>query len=74
MPDLLVRGLSEQSIKTYDAEAALRHTSRNDVIVQRLEVPAPTRQPVELTDKHWQAFADAYPDLADDEYTDSAWR
>ena len=74
MSDVLIRGLSDLTVKAYDEEAALRRVSRNEVMVERLEMGVPGRVKRHITEADWDRFFAATRDLDDPEVMGAAWR
>jgi len=72
MPDVLVRGLSADSVRRIDNEAAALGLSRNEYLRQRLDAPAVPPVPVRAADL--RRAAGAAGDLLDPEVMDAAWR
>ena len=73
MPDVLVRGLSRETIKRYEAQAGAQGISRNELMVRCLEADAPTN-PAQAGEWDWDAVTVALTDLADPDVMAAAWQ
>jgi hypothetical protein len=74
MTNVLIRGLSDAAIERIDAKAAALGLSRNEFLRRRLEKDASVVVRATVTDDDWRRSADAFPDLANDDVMDAAWR
>ncbi len=76
MPDILIRGLSENALARIDADAAARGLSRQEYLRRRLEAEGTVLRPsgFRLTVEDLRRAAAAAGDLDDPEVMDSAWR
>ncbi|MDQ1483305.1 MAG: hypothetical protein QOF35_1381 [Actinomycetota bacterium] len=73
MPDVLIRDIPEAVLARVDAHAAHLGISRVEYIRRRLAADAAASNAhVSTDDLH--LFADTFPDLADHEVMDAAWR
>ncbi|OIN81409.1 hypothetical protein K3U93_10545 [Mycobacterium malmoense] len=74
MPDVLIRGLSEEAVENIDAAAAALGLSRNEYLRRTFERAAV--QPVKktVTAEDWQRSAETFADLADPDVMAAAWR
>ena len=73
MPNILIRGLSDETIERIDAEARHLGLSRNEFLRRKLEHDKP-REAVVLTQEHWKRSAEVFKDLGDPEVMAEAWR
>lgn len=74
MPNVLIRGLSDEAVDRIDAEAAALGLSRNEYLRRKLECRTPPVQGATLTPEDWGRSAEAFGDLSDPSVMDSAWR
>lgn len=74
MPDILVRGLSQEAIDRIDAAAANLRLSRNEYLRRRFEEGIIASGQQTVTDDDWQRSAEVFADLADPAVMDAAWR
>lgn len=74
MPNVLIRGLSDEAVERIDAEAAALGLSRNEFLRRKLEAGVPSSADVTLTADDWSRSADAFADLSDSAVMDAAWR
>lgn len=73
MPNILIRGLSDEAVDRIDADAAALGLSRNEYLRRKLECRTPA-QSATLTPEDWGRSAEAFGDLSDPSVMDSAWR
>lgn len=73
MPNVLIRGLSDEAVARIDRSAEELGLSRNEYLRRQLEVDA-ARPAVKITDDHWKVSAEILADLADPEIMADAWR
>ncbi|GAA1782343.1 hypothetical protein GCM10009811_04840 [Nostocoides veronense] len=73
MPNVLIRGLSDEAIARIDAESATLGLSRNEFLRRKLEGTAGARPQVPVTSADWARAADLFVDLADPNVMDAAW-
>lgn len=74
MPNVLIRGLSQDAVDRIDAAAANLGLSRNEYLRRKFEegtIPSGQRT---LTADDWQRSAEVFADLADPAVMDAAWR
>lgn len=74
MPNVLIRGLSDEAVDRIDADAAALGLSRNEYLRRKLEGRTPPVQGATLTPEDWDRSAEAFGDLSDPSVMDSAWR
>ncbi len=76
MPDVLIRGLSENALARIDADAAARGLSRQEYLRRRFEAEGSVARPggFHLTVEDLRRAAAAAADLDDPEVMDAAWR
>jgi len=74
VPDVLVRGVSQEAVDRIDAAAAREGLSRNEHLRRQLEG---SNEPVErrrVTEADWARFAELTTDLSNPEVMAAAWR
>jgi hypothetical protein len=71
--NVLIRGLSDETVARIDRTAAELGLSRNEYLRRRLEgdVPRPAEK---VTEESWRRSAEILADLADPEIMAEAWR
>lgn len=75
MPDVLIRGLTDQAVGRIDAQARALGLSRNEFLRRKFEVGGGVVDPERgVTDADWARSAEAFEDLSDPEVIDAAWR
>ncbi|HMR48327.1 MAG TPA: antitoxin [Arachnia sp.] len=74
MTNVLIRGLSEATVKHIDARAAELGLSRNEFLRRKLEGEVSQPPDVRVTADDWERSAAAFSDLADPAVMDAAWR
>jgi hypothetical protein len=74
MVDLLVRGVPEELVASYQWDADTRNISRNEAIVEGLKRSVPRASHAALSMQRWREFMSNHQDLADPEVMDAAWR
>lgn len=74
MPNLLVRGLSEEAVDRIDAEAGALGLSRNEYLRRMLERSASVPPGAAVTVEDWTRSAATFADLGDPSVMDAAWR
>lgn len=75
MPDVLIRGLSDQAVGRIDAQARALGLSRNEFLRRKLELDAGAVDPgLGVTEADWARSAEAFEDLSDPEVMGAAWR
>lgn len=74
MPNVLVRGLSDEVVARIDGEAAALGLSRNEYLRRKLEDGAVREQNASVDEDDWARSAEAFTDLADSAVMDAAWR
>ena len=72
MADVLIRGLDEELVAAYDAEAARRGLSRNEVLRRHLAAVAPSGAPLSAED--WARHDATFADARDDALMEQMWR
>lgn len=73
MTNVLIRGLSDETIARIDQSAKGLGLSRNEYLRRRLEDDAP-RPATKSTDEDWQRAGEIFADLADPEVMADAWQ
>ena len=74
MPNILIRGLSQDAVDRIDAAAADLGLSRNEYLRRRFEEGSGPTSERTITAEDWQRSAEGFADLADPTVTDAAWR
>jgi len=75
MADILIRGLSAQTVAKFDAQADALGVSRAEVLRRVLEAEvSPVEERLAMTVLDWDRFAANHADLADPEVMGAAWR
>ncbi|MDO5499505.1 MAG: ribbon-helix-helix protein, CopG family [Propionibacteriaceae bacterium] len=74
MPDVLIRGLTEETVERLDSEAAALGLSRNEYLRRKLESDTAPTAKATITPADWSRAAEAFADLADPSVMDAAWR
>jgi len=73
MTNVLIRGLSEETVARIDRTAEALGLSRNEYLRRHFEGDEP-RPVVKVTEESWKVSADILADLADPELMADAWR
>jgi len=74
MPDVLVRGISQAALDHHAEKAKQSNASRNDMLVDAIELPIRQAQQGRITAEDWKRFGEAFPDLGNAEIMVQAWR
>ena len=74
MPDILIRGLSQEAVDRIDTAAANLGLSRNEYLRRKFEEGTGPAGDRSVTDEDWQRSTEAFADLADPTVMDDAWR
>lgn len=72
--DVLIRGLSAETVRRLDAEAAAAGLSRNEFLRNRLEGEREPAQPAKLTPADWVRSAEIFVDIDDAAVMAGAWQ
>ena len=73
MTNVLIRGLSDETVARIDRSAAELGLSRNEYLRRRLEGDEP-RPVAKVTAGDWKRSAEVLADLADQDIMADAWR
>lgn len=73
MTNVLIRGLSDETVARIDQSAAELGLSRNEYLRRRLEGDEP-RLAAKVTTGDWKRSAEVLADLADPDIMADAWR
>lgn len=73
MTNVLIRGLSDETVARIDRSAAELGLSRNEYLRRRLEGDAP-RATTKTTEEDWKRSGEIFADLADPDIMADAWR
>lgn len=73
MPNVLIRGLSDEAVARIDRSAEELGLSRNEYLRRQLEEGGP-RPEAKVTDESWKRSAEVLADLADPDVMADAWR
>ncbi|WP_043845551.1 type II toxin-antitoxin system VapB family antitoxin [Crystallibacter crystallopoietes] len=73
MPNVLIRGLSDEAVARIDRSAEELGLSRNEYLRRQLEGDAP-RPAAKVTEESWKRSAEILADLADPDVMADAWR
>lgn len=73
MTNVLIRGLSDETVARIDRSAEELGLSRNEYLRRRLEGDAP-RATTKTTEEDWQRTGEIFADLADPDIMADAWR
>lgn len=73
MTNVLIRGLSEETVARIDRSAAELGLSRNEYLRRRLDGDVP-RPAAKVTEESWKRSAEVLADLADPDIMADAWR
>lgn len=73
MTNILIRGLSDETVARIDRSAAGLGLSRNEYLRRRLEGDEP-RPVAKVTREDWKRSAEVLADLADPDIMADAWR
>lgn len=73
MTDVLIRGLSDETITRIDRNAKSLGLSRNEYLRRQLEEGSP-RSSEKTTEEDWKRVGEVFADLADPEIMAGAWR
>ena len=71
--NVLIRGLSDETVARIDRRAQELGLSRNEYLRRRLEGDGP-RPVAKVTEEHWKRSAEMLADLADPDIMADAWR
>lgn len=71
--NVLIRGLSDETVARIDRSAAELGLSRNEYLRRRLEGDAP-RATTKTTEEDWKRSGEIFADLADPDIMADAWR
>lgn len=74
MPDILIRGLSEEAVASIDERASALGVSRNEYLKRQFEQEALLVPQVEIGPEDWARSAEAFKDLDNEEVMKQAWR
>lgn len=73
MTNVLIRGLSDETVARIDRSAEELGLSRNEYLRRRLEGGAP-RSTIKATEEDWKRSGEIFADLADPNVMANAWR
>ncbi|WP_166348979.1 hypothetical protein [Phytoactinopolyspora limicola] len=73
MTNVLIRGLSDETVARIDRSAEELGLSRNEYLRRRLEGDAP-RPVTKTTEEDWKRSGEIFADLADPDVMADAWR
>ncbi|MGD7706643.1 type II toxin-antitoxin system VapB family antitoxin [Microlunatus sp. Y2014] len=73
MTNVLIRGLSDETVARIDRSAAELGLSRNEYLRRRLEGDTP-RPTTKTSDEDWKRSGQIFADLADPDVMADAWR
>jgi hypothetical protein len=73
MPDLLIRGVDRRTIEHYDALAAQRGISRNELLASELNTAAAPQERRKITQDDLRRCRAAFIDLDNPEIMAGAW-
>lgn len=73
MTNVLIRGLSDETVARIDRSAEELGLSRNEYLRRRLEGDAP-RPMMKTTEEDWKRSGEIFADLADPDVMADAWR
>ncbi len=73
MTNVLIRGLSDETVARIDRSAEELGLSRNEYLRRRLEGDAP-RVTTKTTEEDWKRSGEIFADLADPDIMADAWR
>ena len=73
MTNVLIRGLSDETVARIDRSAEELGLSRNEYLRRRLEGDAP-RVTTKTTEADWKRSGEIFADLADPDIMADAWR
>lgn len=73
MTNVLIRGLSDETVARIDKRAAELGLSRNEYLRRELEGDVP-RPAAEVTEADWKRSAEIFADLANPDVMADAWR
>ena len=73
MTNVLIRGLSDETVARIDRRAEELGLSRNEYLRRQLEGDAP-RSAAKVTEESWKRSAEVLADLADPDVMADAWR
>lgn len=73
MTNVLIRGLSDETVARIDRSAAELGLSRNEYLRRRLEGDAP-RSVARATEEDWKPSGEIFADLGDPDAMAGAWR
>lgn len=71
--NVLIRGLSDETVARIDRSAQELGLSRNEYLRRRLEGDAP-RATTKTTEEDWKRSGEIFADLADPDIMADAWR
>lgn len=74
MPDILIRGLSKESVERIDAAASGLGLSRSEYLRRRFEDDRLEPDSAVVSDADWRRSAKELEGLGDPEVMDEAWR
>lgn len=74
MTNVLIRGLSDETIARIDRSAEKLGLSRNEYLRRRLEGDTPRAPMATTTEADWKRSGEIFADLADPEVMADAWR
>jgi hypothetical protein len=74
MPNILIRGLSQEAVDRIDAAAANLGLSRNEYLRRKFEEGTSATSERTVTAEDWQRSAEVFADLADPAVMEAAWR
>ncbi len=74
MPNILIRGLSDEAVGRIDADAAALGLSRNEFLRRTLESATSASPAAAVTGEDWARSAEVFADLGNPSVMDDAWR
>ena len=74
MPDILIRGISDEALERIDNAAAAMGLSRNEFLRRKLEGSTSGAPKGIVTAKDWDRSAELFADLSDPDVMDAAWQ
>lgn len=74
MTNVLIRGLSDETIARIDQNAKELGLSRNEYLRRRLEGDSPRASMKTTTEEDWKRSGEIFADLADPDIMAEAWR
>lgn len=74
MPNILIRGLSQEAVDRIDGAAANLGLSRNEYLRRKFEEGISPAGERSVTAEDWHRSAEVFADLADPAVMEAAWR